>query len=188
MDEIPLARRMWRLFEPVHSVTYFVPEAMAAVTDLGFRGFWRGYFAARAAPMGAVSAPVVSATFFGFAPLLVDKAIPSSWSVAAPSALLDARSAGAVAALRPLCGQVPDLSRLADLLWLATEGLDTAGRPLAAGNVALPRPEDHLAAVWQATTTLREHRGDGHVAALVVAGLGGLESHARFGGHQPVPH
>ena len=30
--------------------------------------------------------------------------------------------------------------------------------------------------LWQAVTTLREHRGDGHVAALVAAGLDGCEA------------
>jgi hypothetical protein len=31
--------------------------------------------------------------------------------------------------------------------------------------------------LWQAATVLREHRGDGHVAALVVEGLDGCQAH-----------
>jgi hypothetical protein len=34
-----------------------------------------------------------------------------------------------------------------------------------------------VAALWQHCTSLREHRGDGHVAALTAAGLDGLEAH-----------
>jgi hypothetical protein len=49
-----LARRFYDRFEPVHAVTYFAPEARAALDGLGYRGFWMGYFAARSAPLGIV--------------------------------------------------------------------------------------------------------------------------------------
>jgi len=48
------ARRLWRVLEPYHAVTYFAPEAHQAFKDVGLRGFWMGYFAGRAAPLGAV--------------------------------------------------------------------------------------------------------------------------------------
>ena len=54
--------------------------------------------------------------------------------------------------------------------------LEPTGRPLGAANAALPLPEDPVAALWQLATTLREHRGDGHVAALATAGLSGLDA------------
>ena len=41
----------------------------------------------------------------------------------------------------------------------------------------MPLPDDPFAALWQVATTLREHRGDGHVAALVAAGVSGIEAH-----------
>ena len=44
-------RSMWHLFEPIHAVTYFSPQARAAFEEAGLRGFWRGYFAGRAAPL-----------------------------------------------------------------------------------------------------------------------------------------
>ena len=73
------ARHLWTLFEPLHAVTYFAPEARAAFENAGLRGFWRGYFAGRAAPLGAVSAAPVVALFFSFAPpLLPPKAAPST--------------------------------------------------------------------------------------------------------------
>jgi hypothetical protein len=62
---------MWTLFEPVHAVTYFAPEARSAFEEAGLRGFWRGYFAGRAAPLGPAGAAVVGASFFNFAPAMV---------------------------------------------------------------------------------------------------------------------
>src|SRR6202042_2634790 len=64
----------------------------------------------------------------------------------------------------------------ADGLMAAATGLEQSGRPLAAANIALPIPEEPLARLWHAATLLREHRGDGHVAALVAADLDGAEA------------
>jgi len=49
------------------------------------------------------------------------------------------------------------------------------GRPLYAAHASLPWPEPEHLQLWHATTLLREHRGDGHIAALVLSGLNGLE-------------
>src|SRR5215471_19794631 len=101
------ARRMWTLFEPVHDVTYFASEARAAFEAAGLRGFWRGYFAGRSAPLGRISAAPVTASFYTFAPAMVSRALPAVWDVASPQDALRAREAGAVAALsRMLAGQV----------------------------------------------------------------------------------
>jgi hypothetical protein len=54
---------------------------------------------------------------------------------------------------------------------------DLTGRPLGAANAALELPGDPLGRLWQLATTLREHRGDGHVAALVTEGITGLQAH-----------
>ena len=47
-------RDFWRLLEPIHAVVYFSPEPLAALREAGYRGFWMGYFANRAAPLGPV--------------------------------------------------------------------------------------------------------------------------------------
>ena len=65
-------------------MVYFVPEAAEAYERLGITGR-AGYFASRAAPMGAVQADVVVSTFFNFNPELVHAAIPSSWAMATPA-------------------------------------------------------------------------------------------------------
>jgi hypothetical protein len=180
-DVARAARQMWSLFEPVHTVTYFAPEALSAFEGAGLRGFWRGYFAGRAAPLGVIGAAPVTAAFFSFAPPMVGRALPAVWELIAPDVALRVRSAGAVAALRRLLSsQDGDLmaaaATAADILTGVIEGIDCAGRVLAAPNALLPLPGEPLARLWHAATVLREHRGDGHVAALVAAGIDGCEA------------
>ena len=176
------ARRMWALFEPIHVVTYFSPEARAGFEQAGLRGFWRGYFGGRAAPMGRVGAAPVVAAFYVFAPAMVGRALPSIWELATPEQALAARQAGAVTAIRGLLGLPDDgtvppaVVAAADQLMAVATRLDTAGRSLAAPNAVLAAPDEPVARLWQAATLLREHRGDGHVAALVAADIDGTEA------------
>lgn len=176
-----LARRLWTLYEPLHAVVYFHPIALARLERAGLRGFWRGYFAQRAAPLGAVGEAPVRAAFFSFAPAMTARALPAVWALATPADALEARLDGAGATLRELLAGVPELAerdveRIADDLWAIAANLPCDGRVLAAANVAQPRPDDALQRLWQATASLREHRGDGHVTALVTAGLTGVEA------------
>ncbi|MQS11326.1 hypothetical protein F7Q99_03225 [Streptomyces kaniharaensis] len=177
-DPVHPARSLWWLFEPVHSVTYFSPETREAFEAAGLHGAWRTYFAKRAAPLGAVDAPPVIATFFSFSPTLVESVVPEVWTHAGPEESLAARLKGATATLARLLEHVkPEQVELAaDALEEAAARVDCAGRVLAAANAALPRPSDVHGRLWQAATVLREHRGDGHVAALVAAGLDGCEA------------
>ncbi|WOX24965.1 SCO6745 family protein [Streptomyces solicathayae] len=180
----PLARTLWTLFEPLHAVTYFAPECAAAFEEAGLRGFWRGYFAGRAAPFGATGPAPVTSAFFNFAPSMAARALPAVWEKVPPAEALRLRAAGARAALRRLlAGLEKETERAAELLAARLDGLDCAGRPLAAVNAALPRPEDAAGLLWHAATVLREHRGDGHVAALVAAGLDGCEILVLRAGH-----
>jgi hypothetical protein len=199
-DAARTARSMWTLFEPIHAVIYFAPEARASFEEAGLRGFWRGYFAGRAAPLGPAGAPVVTASFFNFAPAFVARAIPAVWDLITPEDALRTRLAGADAALRGLlAGREAEAKVAADLLWQAIGELDFSGRVLAAANAALPMPNGAstggeppggessgggssdggspaLARLWQAATLLREHRGDGHFAALAAADIDGCEA------------
>ena len=96
------ARELWHRLEAVNAVLYFDDGPRQALAAAGFRGFWMGYFAARAAPMGPVAAPVVTATFFNFQPAMVDRAIPDAWSFGSPRGALDARRTSTAATLRRL--------------------------------------------------------------------------------------
>ncbi|TQK27111.1 hypothetical protein [Arthrobacter sp. SLBN-53] len=181
-----VARRLFDRLEPVHAVTYFAPEARAALDGLGFRGFWSGYFAARSAPLGPVSPEVVTAVFYNFAAHRVAKALPAAWEIAAPHTVLAARENAAVAALRRY-GLAEGIDTAAELLGAAARSATPGGRPLFAANLALPWPEEPLAQLWHAATLLREHRGDGHVAVLQVLGISGRESNVLHAAAGRVP-
>jgi hypothetical protein len=176
---------MWVRYETYHDVTYFTPESRAATDALGCKGGWMGYFGMRAAPLGAVPPEVVTALFYNFHPDKVARALPEAWEIASPQAFLDTRLSGVDGSLRRmlpedvLAGR--ELAEAADLLREAAEHAPIVGRPLGAANAALPWPaEPHLVA-WHAATILRESRGDGHVAALLTAGLDPVETLVMFG-------
>ncbi|MEI8409807.1 MULTISPECIES: SCO6745 family protein [unclassified Kribbella] len=174
------ARRLHRLVEPIHLVTYFSDEPTDALMALGLRNYWDGYFAGRAAPLGMVPPEVVHAIFYNFADGEVARHIPRVWKTATPQDALAAREQGSVAALRRILGDLADtlgLARAAELATKAASSAPTEGRILYAALRALPVPEDPVARLWHAATMLREHRGDGHIAALVTAGIGGTEAH-----------
>ncbi|HVF73936.1 MAG TPA: hypothetical protein VM938_02710 [Acidimicrobiales bacterium] len=172
---IATARRMWQRIEPVHALVYFTPATREEFAAAGTKGFWMGYFASRAAAMGPVPADVVIATFFNFAPRSVRRALPDAWTFTTPERILAARHRAAAAALAEVAGDL-DLHEAVGLARRAAAGCRPAGRPLYAAHAALPWPDEPLPALWHATTLLREHRGDGHVAALVAAGLDGCEA------------
>jgi hypothetical protein len=179
---------MWRRLEAVHAVTYFAPESRDHLAATGLRGFWMGYFAARAAPLGAVGPTVVSAVFFNFHRSMVERAIPDAWTYAEPSAVLVARRAGAAAALRRLLPSVgEEAPSLATLLERVVEEADGSGRPLFNANRGVAPGDDPVERLWQGCTTLREHRGDGHVASLVTHGLDGCEALVIFAASEDLP-
>jgi hypothetical protein len=174
---MPPARRLWALGEPFHALTYFADEARTAFAAAGLRTFWAGYFAGRAAPLGAVGPEVVTAAFASFAPAFVARRVPEVWSTTSPAGALAARLAGVDAAVQralPDWADSTDAVEAATLARRAAEAVDVPGRPLAAANSALPVPEQPHLALWQSLTTLREHRGDGHLATLLQHGLIGL--------------
>jgi hypothetical protein len=176
------ARHLWGLFEPLHAVTYFAAEGRAAFEGVGLRGFWRGYFASRSAPLGLAPAAVTTALYGNFAPRMVERAIPSVWDLASPATVLDARLEGSVAALSRLLDGA-DVSEAASLLQSVAATAPTSGRALGAANAALAWPTEPLAVLWQAATVLRELRGDGHVLAQLSVGLDGLSTMVLRCGH-----
>lgn len=168
-------RKFWRTIETIHTVVYFSPESRSAYKSIGLRGYWSGYFASRAAPLGTPSAEVVTSMFYGFAPKMVAKAIPDAWALADRDEILATRERIAVNTLESVLG-ADDVSEVADRLMAATEPLSYAGRTLAAAHRALPVPEAPLARLWHAASILREYRGDGHNAVLTAAHVGPVEA------------
>jgi hypothetical protein len=174
------ARTLWPAFETIHATVYFAPEAPEAYRALGLKGGWMGYFATRSAAMGAASPGLVTAVFYNFHPAMVARALPDAWALATPDEVLTARLGVVDAALRRLLPEHVATSALAEAAALAREAAEApavSGRPLYGALRSLAWPEAPHLGLWHAATLLREHRGDGHVAALTAAGLDGCEAH-----------
>lgn len=189
MDTI-IARKMHRTLEAYHGMIYFTPEASHEYEALGLKTAVTGYFASRAAPMGAVTPAVVTATFFNFNPDHVEAAMAGAWDVAEPSAWIAARLRAVDTTLRTHLGddlESAELVRATELARTAADACWPAGRPLAAGMLSLAWPEIPHLALWHAITTLREFRGDGHVAALVDSGVSGCEALLLHAGTGEIP-
>ncbi len=179
------ARQLWHLLEPLHALLYYAPEVFEESAALGYdpTDRWPGYFPLRAAPLGAAGPERVTSAFYSFAPHMVAEHIEPAWDVASPEQVLDARLRGIDRAYRTILGDRidrPELAEAAALARRAAEAAGTAGRPLAAANAALPWPEAPHLQLWHAATILREHRGDGHLAALLLADLDPVESLVSF--------
>jgi hypothetical protein len=179
------ARRMWHHLEAIHAYLYYAPEVFTEAAALGFATGtrWPSYFAWRAAPLGAAGRELTGAAFYSFSPSMVAEHIPAAWQVAQPADILQARLHAMDLAFRALPGdlaETPELASAALLARQAAEAAACAGRPLAAANADQPWPEQPHLVLWQAITVLREHRGDGHIAALLTAGMDPCEALVSF--------
>ncbi|MFD9218807.1 hypothetical protein ACFWDI_01950 [Streptomyces sp. NPDC060064] len=191
-EELGRVRQMWHLLEPLHAVLYYAPEVFDEVAALGYETGerWPSYFALRSAPLGSPGARQVASAFYGFSPRMVAEHVPAAWDVAAPDKVLAARLRGIDRAYRTIFGDnvdSPEFAEAAALARRAAEGVNTEGRPLAAANAELPWPDAPHLVLWQAATILREHRGDGHIAALLTAGLDPVEALVSFAGIGAAP-
>ncbi|MFJ8725698.1 SCO6745 family protein [Streptomyces sp. NPDC003343] len=178
-------RQLWHLLEPLHALLYYAPEAFeeAAALGYGIGERWPSYFPYRAAPLGAVGGERAASAFYSFSPRMVAEHIVPAWRVARPEAVLKARERAVDRVYRSILSDrvdSPELARAAALARHAAEAANTADRPLAAANAELPWPRAPHQQLWHAATILREHRGDGHLAALLVAGLDPVESLVSF--------
>jgi hypothetical protein len=174
------SRRCYQTLNPLHSLIYFAPEAEEEFTAVGLRPGRMSYFAGRSAALGAVGPGTVTATFFNFSPALVAHHIPQAWELATPAVVLDARRRAVDRTLRRLLGDEaltdPSMAEAAQLAGEAASACTAAGRPLYAAHADLPVPEQPHLALWHHLTLLREHRSDGHIAALTAAELDGIEA------------
>ncbi|MDQ7806418.1 MarR family transcriptional regulator [Amycolatopsis sp. A133] len=172
---------MYDLVEPIGLVPYLADESDEALMALGLRNMWDAYFAGRAAPFGrGMPAEAVHAVFYSFAPGEVARHIPRVWDLTTPEAALAARERGCVAGMWRVLGDRaddPGVARAGELLLKAAISAPVEGRALYAALRAVPVPQEPVARLWHAATLLREHRGDGHTAALLAEGVGGTEAH-----------
>ncbi|WP_030712913.1 SCO6745 family protein [Streptomyces sp. NRRL F-2580] len=175
------ARRCWHAaINPLHATVYFSPEIAKEFAALGVTDPVAVNLAHRSAAMGAVGAGAVTATFYNYRHDLVARHLPAVWETTTPEEALAARLRAADGSLRRLLGAEaiasPELAEAADLAMRATEGCTRHARTLYAAHADLPVPQEPHLRLWHATTLLREHRGDGHLAALLLAGLDPVEA------------
>ncbi|MFE0378535.1 hypothetical protein ACFW1M_23800 [Streptomyces inhibens] len=173
-------RACHNVINPFHSTYYFAPELPAEMAKEGIDNRSAAYFACRSAAMGAVGPGTITATFYNFKHELVARHVPHVWSVTTPQNVLAVRLRAADATLRRLLGdeavESPEMAEAAKLALRAAEGCTPQARPLYAAHADLPVPDAPHLAYWHAATLLREHRGDGHLIALLDAELDGLEA------------
>jgi hypothetical protein len=170
-------RRFWQGIEVIHDVVYFAPDIRERFDAIGLKGWWMAYFASRSAALGTPGPRLVTALFYGFAPRMVERVLPDAWAMADRGAILDTRFQLARDALTPAVADL-DIDPLATVLETIVDGLDFAGRPLAAAHASVDRPEDALGRLWWAASVLREYRGDSHIALLTTNDLDGTEANA----------
>ena len=120
----------WRAVESLHSVVYFAEGAATEYPAVGLRGYWRGYFASRAAALGTPTAELVTATFYGFAPGFVARAVPEVWELADRDRVLEARRRVATRALAAAHDDAPLSGDVAERLLEVAGHVDLAGKPL----------------------------------------------------------
>lgn len=173
-------RRCHNPLNSLHSTVYFSPEYAKELTSIGIVDDEAPFMVGRVAALGAVGPGVVAAAFYNYNYDLIAKVVPAVWDIASPEAVLGARLRAADAALRRLLGEdaitSPELVEAAELARRASEACTRHARPLYAAHADLPVPEEPHLALWHAATLLREHRGDGHLAALLSVGLDPVEA------------
>ncbi|CAN5307443.1 hypothetical protein BH23ACT9_BH23ACT9_07060 [soil metagenome] len=179
-----LARAMHGVIEPFHAIAYFATEMTDAWEALGLEPRGQGYVAGRAAPMGPVGPDAAAAVFYNFNPALFGFALPAAWDVATPQQVIEARSTAIQALYERVQAPTADLAEAIDLARAAADACEVHGRPLAAANKAVAAPGVPFADLWQALAVVREHRGDGHVALLLAAGIGPVEALVLYSGWQ----
>ncbi len=182
----PAIRELAHLFSVFHNLTYYAPE-MKVFRDHGLNHYWHAYLAYRSAPMGRVGSGAVVATFYNFAPSLVEQAIPAAWDILEPSEVLAVRDDAVGAALHRVFGAAggaveQQAAAAAALALPSITNQSPAGRTLFAAHAALPTPDPPLERLWHAATLWREFRGDGHAMALLAEHIDGIECHVLLAG------
>jgi Helix-turn-helix family len=161
------ARRLRNLVEPIAAGVYFAPEAQQRYEALGLN-YFEGYFCSRGACLGKAPWSVITAAFGAFKPAVVERAVTGGWSKTDPEPMLAARRDGATDQLNRLLGEPgPEVKQATEILFSLTDGIDPSGRMLYSGLSVQPVPDTPMGQLWHAADLVREHRGDGHIAAWI---------------------
>lgn len=162
------ARRLRDALEPLAAQGFY--SAREDLEALGL-SFIPGYVWSRAAALGEPSASVVVAAFGIFEPTFLAEAYTLGRATAARHDVLAARMEGSTRPLYEVLGDDADVGALAAVLLGALDDLPGTARPLFSGLRETPLPPTPAGRLWRAADLVREHRGDGHLAAGIAAGL-----------------
>lgn len=174
-DALP-GRRLRHALEPLATISFWGEPAVEVNRRLGL-DFLEGYALSRGSVLGDAEPAVVASAFGTFQPAAVVALWTSARARCGIPAVRAARQEGALASLVAVVGPPPEgLDRVVAALRRAAMAVRTTSRPVTAGLVALPWPDDPLVALWHGATLLREYRGECHLSACAVAGLDGLEA------------
>jgi hypothetical protein len=171
------ARRLRDSLEPIATIGWWSRAASESAGALGL-DFFSAYVWGRAASLGADVAPAVVVSAFGvFEPGMIEGVLTAARSTTSWSAILEARQAGGGGGLAAATGAIDgsEIEALSHRLLAGLGGLDGAARPLFSGLRSLPVPSDPHGRLWRAAELVREHRGDGHLAACLATGLDAAE-------------
>jgi hypothetical protein len=169
------ARSLRDAIEPIATICFWSEPAYDAYAAEGL-DFLQGYVWGRGCVLGEPEGTVVASSFGVYEPGLIVALYDAGRSACPLPRIRAAKEKGAVTALREVLGAPDGLVDVVRALRRGIDAADLSGRPMYAGARALPWPDDPLGTLWHACTLLREHRGDGHLAACVAAGLSGLDA------------
>ena len=166
------ARRLRDSLEPIATQGWWSRQSADRTVALGL-GFFDGYVWGRAASLGQPAASVVVAAFGVFEPAFLSSVYEQGRSAAVRDDVLRERALGAEESLVAILGSshAASAGEVADTILAATDRLDGAARPLFSGLRELAVPPNNYGRLWRAAELVREHRGDGHLAACIAAGL-----------------
>jgi hypothetical protein len=167
------ARRLRDALEPVATHAWWCEPTNRRMEALGLL-FFPAYVWGRAAALGEPAAAVVVSSFGVFEPGFLTAIYEEGRAACDRDAVLEARSGGTVASLATLLDG-EDVETVAAALADAVGAVDGTARPLFSGLRALPWPDEPVGRLWRAAELVREHRGDGHLAACIAAGLDAVE-------------
>ena len=173
VTEASPARRLRDALEPVAMHAVWSESVNAALARMGLDEFFPAYLAGRVAPLGEVPAAVVSATFGVFEPGFIAATWEKARSHVKLPEVIAERDRATSASLRAVLDgeSEAEVTHVADVLERAVAEVDETGRVLFAALRAQPRLADPFGRLWRAADLVREHRGDSHLAASIVAGL-----------------
>jgi hypothetical protein len=168
-------RTLRHAIEPIATIHYWSEPAYEAYASKGL-DFLTGYVWSRSCVLGEPEGSVVAAAFGAFDPGAIAGLYNAGRDACSLADVRAARAQGARDALEATLTETDGMTEVVVALRRGVEAIDITGRGLSAGLVGLDWPDDERLRLWHACTTLREFRGDAHLAACATSGIGGLEA------------